>query len=141
MAIIIKKDIIKQTLATPTQNGTRLLEPLKSMSIENTMPFNILDEQASRGDVEVHTIDNDLWYCIEGETTFLCGGEMIHPIMRKNQDGTDNEHELKGDDIKNGETIVIRAGDWLWIPAGEPHYHITEKCVRIAIIKIPVHKK
>ena len=33
--------------------------------------------------------------------------------------------------------MILKQGDWLWIPAGEPHQHSATGTARLVIIKIP----
>ena len=79
----------------------------------------------------------DLWYCLEGEVEFAYGGEMVGSRFQKNPDGTENKNEITGKEIRGGEAVTLHAGDWLYIPAGEPHRHSCKKTARIIIIKIP----
>ena len=36
---------------------------------------------------------------------------------------------------------ILKTGDWLYIPAGEPHQHISESACRLFIIKISANIK
>ncbi len=118
-------------------DGKRLLEPLKSLAALHKLPLNILEDQNVSNDAEVHAHESDLWLCLEGEITFVCGGEMIEPWFGKKADGSPNENELKAKEIRGGTEIVLKPGDWLWIPVGEPHLHHTKGVARLVIIKIP----
>ena len=92
------------------------------------------------GDPEVHRHEGDLWQCLEGEVTFVYGGELVEPEMQKRADASVNEFEIKGSAIANGTEIVLTPGDWLWIPAGQPHLHRTEGTAHLVIIKIPARE-
>lgn len=134
--VYVEKDKIDETLASEPVQGKRLLEPLKTFAKEHGLPMNILEDKDVSNEAEVHMHEDDLWHCLEGEATFIYGGEMVEPWFKKNPDGTEDKREVKANEIKGGTEKVLRSGDWLWIPAGEPHQH---KCVgtsRLVIIKI-----
>ena len=135
--VLFPKSVIDQTLQAPTEPGVRLLEPLKTLALAGKVPFNILEESHMSGEPEVHLKHADLWGCLEGEATFLCGGELVGQTARINADGSPNENELKGDSITGAQETVVGVGDWLWIPAGMPHQHRADTSVRMIIIKIP----
>ncbi len=134
----ITKQKIDETLASAPAKGKKLLEPLKSIAAENKLPINLLENaEVLDNKAEVHMEEGDLWLGLEGETTFIVGGELIDPFFSKGKDGVENKNELRAADIKNGEKIILKPGDWLWIPAGEPHRHFCAEVSRLAIIKIP----
>jgi len=133
---VTHEDLLK-TLATPATQGAKQLEPFKSFSVEHGLPFAILEDHAVRNDAEVHMEMADLWVCLEGNVTFIVDGELKEPKRRLNADGSENEKELYATEIVNGRTIEFRPGDWLWIPAGQPHQHMCDGTVRMMIIKIP----
>ena len=135
----ISKKVIDDTLATPYPEvpTKRLLEPLRAMSLANKFPLNILEDINISNEGEIHRHEADLWLCLEGEVTFIYGGEMVNPWAKKNADGTLDEREWKAKEIKGGTEVTMKPGDWLWIPAGEAHQHMTKGKARLAIIKIP----
>lgn len=136
--ILVRKEEIDKTLAAPPVVGKKLLEPLKSFSTVSNLPFNILeDANLLENDAEVHKREGDLWFCLEGEVKFIYGGELVESWTVKNSDGTLNENEIKAKEIKSGTEAVLKPGDWLWIPAGQPHKHLCPGITRLVIIKIP----
>ena len=135
--VFVAKQDIDQTLATPATAGKRLLEPLKMFATQNKLPLNILEDKEIENEAEIHEHEADLWYCLEGEVRFIVDGEMVEPFHRPKADGSIDEREWKAKQIKNGQEIKLTVGDWLWIPAGQPHQHICEGTARLAIIKIP----
>lgn len=136
MAIYIPKSMIDETLAQAPLRGKRNIEPLKSFSKTHGASITILEDTDVINDAEVHAKEADLWGCIDGEVTFLCGGELIDPWYAKKADGSKNQNELKAKTIKGGTKIVLKSGDWLQIPAGEPHQHSCRGTARLFIIKI-----
>lgn len=133
----ISRREIDATLAVPATQGKRLLEPLKSITAANGIPINILEDKEVSNEVEVHRHEGDLWGCLEGEVTFVYGGELVEPWAKKLADGNTDDRELKAKSIRGGTEVTLTAGDWLWIPAGQPHRHRTDKTARLYIIKIP----
>lgn len=138
--VLITKKLVDETLANESQQGKRLLEPLKAFALQSGLPFNILEDKEIENDAEVHLHEGDLWLCLTGEVTFIYGGEMLNPWVHKKPDGTENPNEIKAKSIVGGTESVLKPGDWLWIPAGQPHQHKCTTLARLAIIKIPVKK-
>lgn len=128
---LFKKEEVDKILASGPEVGKRML--FKS----NNLPVGILEDKEVINDAEVHMTEGDLWQCLEGEVTFICGGELVGPWFGKDKDGHENKNELKAKEIKGGTEIILKPGDWLWIPAGEPHQHKTPRTARLAIVKIP----
>lgn len=137
--VLIRNEKIAETLdGTPTV-GKKLLEPLKSFSVANKLPLNILEDVGVlNNEAEVHKHEGDLWLCLEGEVKFIYGGELVDPWMKKLSDGITDDRELRAKEIRDGTESVLKPGDWLWIPAGQPHKHTCAGIARLAIIKIPV---
>jgi mannose-6-phosphate isomerase-like protein (cupin superfamily) len=131
----IKKERIDQTLAAQTKKGTNLLEPLKSLATEKKLPFKILEDNQVENDAEVHANVGDLWYCMEGETEFTCGGELFKPTPLI-KSGNEVVGELRSKEITGGQKVILKPGDWLWIPPGTPHQHKCDNIARMIIIKI-----
>lgn len=134
--VVVKKDLIAETLKAKAKQGKGLVEPFCSFALEHKLPFKILEDKEATNDAEVHKKEGDLWYCLQGETQFIYGGELVNPKMVVNN-GVVNENELKAKEILGGTSVVLSPGDWLWIPAGQPHVHHCQKTSRLIIIKIP----
>jgi glc operon protein GlcG len=67
------------------------------------------------GIVEVHTRDTDIIYILEGSATLVTGGTMI--------DGKNIEpEEIRGKDVRGGQSRQITKGDVIIIPNGVPHW-------------------
>jgi mannose-6-phosphate isomerase-like protein (cupin superfamily) len=136
--IHIPKGKIDETLATVPTQGKRELEPLKAFTKAGGVPLNILeDHEITNNEAEVHTLEADLWLCLEGEITFVCGGEMDSPWNKKLADGSEDPTQVKAKTISNGTNVTMKPGDWLFIPAGTPHQHNTSGTARLVIIKVP----
>lgn len=134
---VVRKADIAKTLKRKPTDGKRLLEPMKTIAAAQALPFNILEDKNVSNDAEVHTHESDLWLCLEGTVMFVCGGTMFRPWYGKKADGTENPNELKARKIKGGKKIILKSGDWFWIPAGVPHSHSAKGAARLVIVKIP----
>ncbi len=67
------------------------------------------------GQVEVHDKETDVLYIVDGQATFVFGGQMVGgKVTRPGQ--------WLGSDITGGETHRIAKGDVFVIPAGVPHW-------------------
>lgn len=135
---VIPKKIINATLAQPKIPGKHLLEPLKSLAQKEGLPFNILEDcEVKSNDAEVHEHEGDLWLCLQGEVRFVVDGEIIEPKQRVKTDGSLTPGELYAEKIRDGREVILKPGDWLWIPPGQPHQHTCPTVARLMIIKIP----
>jgi mannose-6-phosphate isomerase-like protein (cupin superfamily) len=66
------------------------------------------------GQVEVHTLDTDIFYVLEGSATVVTGGDVVDV-----KDTAPNER--RGMSIKGGATRRLAKGDVFIIPNGVPH--------------------
>src|SRR3989344_1748020 len=135
--VFVSRREIDATLAVPATPGKRLLEPLKSIGATTGLPMNALGDKEVGNEVEVHRREGGLWGCLEGEVTFVYGGELVEPWAKKLADGGTDDREVKAKGIQGGTEVALAAVDWLWLPAGQPHLHRTNKTARLFIIKIP----
>jgi mannose-6-phosphate isomerase-like protein (cupin superfamily) len=67
------------------------------------------------GEAEVHLSDTDIFYVLEGQATFVTGGEIVEP---RNISAT----EIRGRQLSGGEERRIGKGDVITIPRGVPHW-------------------
>ncbi|MEW6208644.1 MAG: heme-binding protein [Acidobacteriota bacterium] len=67
------------------------------------------------GLAEVHAKDADIIYVMEGSAVFVTGGSVVDPKLTAMD-------EIRGREIKGGETRVISKGDVIIVPAGTPHW-------------------
>ena len=130
--LIQKKKIAAALLDKPIQ-GKRQLEPLKSLFLAKKIPFTIIEDcNVNKTEAEVHKQEGDLICCLEGKITFVYGGKLVDPWTRDGSDG----NELGGHDIRNGTSVILKPGDWLWIPPHQPHLHKTSGVARMILAKI-----
>lgn len=67
------------------------------------------------GMAEVHTLDTDIIYVLDGSATFVTGGTVVNGK-------TVEPNELRGTAITGGETRQITKGDVIVVPSGTPHW-------------------
>jgi uncharacterized cupin superfamily protein len=67
------------------------------------------------GEVEVHEKETDVIHMIDGEATFVTGGTMIGGKTTK-------PGQIRGTEIKGGQTQHLSKGDVVVVPAGTPHW-------------------
>ena len=74
---------------------------------------------ASRRDgpglAEIHTRDTDIIHVLEGSATFVTGGTAVEPQ-------TIAPNEIRGKEIKDGQSRRIGQGDVIVVPRGVPHW-------------------
>jgi len=64
---------------------------------------------------EVHELDTDIIYVLDGNATFVTGGKSIDPKLVA-------QNEFRGTSIDGGETRDLKKGDVVIIPKGTPHW-------------------
>ena len=69
------------------------------------------------GQAEIHTLDADIIYVLQGTATFITGGEAVDTK-------TVAPNEIRGASIKGGETRKIAKGDVIIVPRGTPHQFV-----------------
>jgi len=67
------------------------------------------------GVVEVHEKDADIIYVLDGSATLVTGGEVVGAKVIA-------PGEIRGTEVKGGETRTISKGDVIIVPAGIPHW-------------------
>ncbi len=136
--VFIPKKIVDETLEQETLPGKRQLEPLRALTLSKGIPLNILEDTEVSNNAEAHRHEHDLWICLSGEVEFYVGGSMISPVAKHLSNGGIDDRELSSKELSDTVTYLMKEGDVLWIPAGQPHQHRTETSARLFIIKIPV---
>ena len=67
------------------------------------------------GLAEIHTLDTDIVYVLEGTATFVTGGKAVEAK-------TIAPNEIRGSAIEGGETRKLVKGDVIIVPNGVPHW-------------------
>jgi len=84
----------------------------------------------ARGQVEVHDKETDVLYVVDGEATFVFGGQMVGGKVT-------SPGQWQGSDITGGQTHQIAKGDVFVIPAGIPHwFKEVPKSVSYFVVKV-----
>jgi uncharacterized protein GlcG (DUF336 family)/mannose-6-phosphate isomerase-like protein (cupin superfamily) len=67
------------------------------------------------GEAEIHLLETDIFYVLEGSATIVTGGEIVGGAHV-------DAHEIRGTSIHGGTTHRLAAGDVLTIQSGVPHW-------------------
>lgn len=67
------------------------------------------------GQSEIHELDTDIIYVLEGTATFVTGGRSLGSKMTAS-------NEFRGSSIEGGETRRLKKGDVVIVPKGTPHW-------------------
>jgi len=67
------------------------------------------------GLAEIHTLDTDIIYVLEGSATFVTGGDAVEPKETA-------VNEIRGTRIEGGETRQLSKGDVIIVPNNTPHW-------------------
>lgn len=115
-----------QALATPAVAKAELRKAaqVKAAFAQGETGATLVEDSAFRvaasrrdgpGQAELHAVDTDIFYVLEGRATVIVGGELV--------DGKATApNEIRGTEIRNGEAREIGPGDVLTIPRGVPHW-------------------
>ena len=78
--------------------------------------YKVMAGHRDKGGIpEVHDSDNDVFYILDGEATFVVGGKVIDPRI-------ESAGETRGSRIEGGEKLQLAKGDVIVIPRGVPHW-------------------
>ncbi|MGD9628959.1 MAG: heme-binding protein [Pyrinomonadaceae bacterium] len=80
---------------------------------ENYMVHASRREKA--GMSEIHTLDTDIIYVLDGTATFVTGGKAVDAKLTA-------ANEYRGTSIEGGETRQLKKGDVVIVPKGTPHW-------------------
>jgi quercetin dioxygenase-like cupin family protein len=67
------------------------------------------------GEVEIHDHETDIFYVTDGEATFMTGGTIVG--AKQTAPG-----QTRGTDLHGAQTVRLKKGDVITIPAGVPHW-------------------
>ena len=81
-------------------------------SPEATVSFN---RRTGPGQSEIHDKETDTFYVLEGEATFVTGGKVVGGK-------TTAPNQTRGTGIEGGQTMQLKKGDVVIVPAGTPHW-------------------
>jgi quercetin dioxygenase-like cupin family protein len=72
-------------------------------------------KRTTPGQVEIHDHETDIFYVTDGEATFVTGGTIVGG--KQTAPG-----QTRGTDLHGGQTVRLKKGDVITIPAGVPHW-------------------
>lgn len=78
---------------------------------------------------EVHLHEDDVFFCMYGSVRFVLGGRLVDAW-------TKDSLTFLADRIAGGEEFILEEGDWLHIPAGQPHQHFTPDLCHLMVVKV-----
>jgi glc operon protein GlcG len=87
----------------------------KGMPLLETAGYKVhASRRVEPGQTEIHTLDTDVIYVIDGSATLVTGGKAINPKEVA-------ANEIRGTRIEGGEEHQITKGEVIIIPNGVPH--------------------
>lgn len=88
----------------------------KGMPLLENRDFKVhASRREAPGIAEIHTRDIDIIHVLEGSATLVTGGTAVEPK-------TTGPDEIRGKEIRGGESRRIHQGDVIVIPNGVPHW-------------------
>jgi glc operon protein GlcG len=111
------KDSSAQTLQTAVFIDNKKVSAAfaKGMPLLETAGYKVhASRRVDPGQAEIHTLDTDVIYVVDGSATLVTGGKAIDPK-------TIAPNEIRGSRIEGGEEHRITKGDAIIIPNGVPH--------------------
>ena len=131
----IPSEIIRFFCSAEPQTGARVVADSEKL-FNSGFPVRIVQHcRVAKAIAEVHLDADDLWLCMEGEASFVCGGRLIEPIEQ-----VPGELTFLAPSIVEGKVVNLKKGDWLLIPAGQPHQPVTSLSASLAIVKLPARE-
>ena len=99
----------KDVVAASFQKGAVLLDGTDRNFMVHT------SRREKPGMAEVHTLDTDIIYVMEGTATFITGGTSVDSKETA-------ANEFRGTRIDGGDTRMLQKGDVIIVPNGVPHW-------------------
>ncbi len=85
-------------------------------SFVETAEYRIgLARREGPGEAEVHDVDTDIFYVLDGSATLVTGGEMVDPRAV-------GPHETRARRTVGGKSEAVAKGDIIVIPRTVPHW-------------------
>lgn len=101
-----------QQIAAGFAKGEKLVEDHAGHAVYQV--FTARRDKA--GEVELHTLDTDIFYVVKGSATFVTGGKVIGARHTA-------PNEVRGKSIEGGTPHHLSQGDLIIIPHGVPHWY------------------
>jgi mannose-6-phosphate isomerase-like protein (cupin superfamily) len=98
-------------------------------------PYNVNMELRKMGQAaSVHETEAELFYVIDGAGTLVTGGKLM-------EERRTNAENLSGTGIEGGVTKRVSKGDWILVPAGEPHQFPAVEASGLRLMSLHLPKK
>ena len=98
-------------------------------------PYNVNMELRKMGQAaSVHETEAELFYVIDGAGTLVTGGKLT-------EERRTNTENLSGTGIEGGVTKRVSKGDWILVPAGEPHQFPAVEASGLRLMSLHLPKK
>jgi mannose-6-phosphate isomerase-like protein (cupin superfamily) len=91
-------------------------QPLRATPLFQSPPYTVnIEYRTAVATSAVHETEAELFYVIDGAGTFVIGGALTEPQRT-------NAQNLTGKAITGGTSQKVTKGDFMWVPAGTPHW-------------------
>ena len=98
-------------------------------------PYNVNMELRKMGQAaSVHETEAELFFVIDGAGTLVTGGKLM-------EERRTNAENLSGTGIEGGVTKRVSKGDWILVPAGEPHQFPAVEASGLRLMSLHLPKK
>lgn len=120
--------IVARVKALPAQ-------PLRSSPLFQSPPYAVnIEYRTAVATSAVHETEAELFYVLDGGGTFVIGGQLTEPQRT-------NPQNLSGKAITGGTSQKVVKGDFMWVPAGAPHwFSAIDGTVTLMSLHLPVQK-
>jgi hypothetical protein len=110
-------------------------QPLRSTPLFQSPPYAVnIEYRTAVATSAVHETEAELFYVIDGGGTFVIGGALTEPQRT-------NAQNLTGKAITGGTSQKVTKGDFMWVPAGAPHwFSAIDGTVTLMSLHLPVAK-
>jgi mannose-6-phosphate isomerase-like protein (cupin superfamily) len=110
-------------------------QPLRSTPLFQSPPYAVnIEYRTGVATSAVHETEAELFYVIDGGGTFVVGGQLTEPQRT-------NAQNLTGKAITGGTTQKVTKGDFMFVPAGAPHwFSAIDGTVTLMSLHLPVQK-
>jgi quercetin dioxygenase-like cupin family protein len=118
MSLMIASSAMAQSRAVTHVGSEKVAAALAggTGSLVATKDFTVSGfKRTGPGQVEIHDHETDIFYVTDGEATFVTGGTIVG--AKQTAPG-----QTRGTDLHGGETVRLKKGDVITIPAGVPHW-------------------
>jgi glc operon protein GlcG len=104
-----------KTVSSAFGKGAVLFDDTSNMMFDGGNYMVHASRRDAPGLAEIHELDTDVIYVLDGTSTFITGGTAVDAKPA-------GPNELRGSSIKDGETRRLAKGDVIIVPNGVPHW-------------------